>query len=73
MRVSACTSVCVSFIAGQTVGPNELKFGMVVLWVPGSVLGGLPPTSEAVKAAGGPKKPQIAIFGGKEDSQRKVC
>jgi len=46
---------------------------MVVLWVLGSVMGGRLPVSEAVEATGGPKMPQIAIFGGKEDSQRNVC
>jgi len=50
-----------------------LKFGMVVLWVPGSVMGGLPPASEAVEAAGGPKMPQKVIFWVKETSHSKVC
>jgi len=43
--------VCLSLMAGQTTGPMVLKFGMVMSWVPGSVIGGRQPASEAVWAA----------------------
>jgi len=49
--VYVCLRVCLSFMADQTAGPIVLKFGMVMPWVPGSVIGGRQPASGAVWAA----------------------
>jgi len=75
MKVSACTSVCVcaclSFMAGQTAGPIVLKFGMVMPWEPGSVMGGWQPASEAVWAANEAKNAPKSDFRGEGGLQQK--
>jgi len=51
-------------MAGQTAGPNVLKFGMVMPWVPESVIGGRQPASEAVWAANEAKNAPKSHFRG---------